>query len=59
MYQPAPSKEYTEPTITVNGEALKTVDKFTYFGSTLSRNVRIDDEALFSGSQRLVLHLVT
>ena len=46
MYQPAPSKEYTEATITVNGEALKTVDKFTYLGSTLSRNVRIDDEAV-------------
>ena len=46
MYQPAPSKEYTESTITVNGEALKTVDKFTYLGSTLSRNVRINDEAV-------------
>ena len=44
MYQPAPSKEYTKPTITVNGEALKTVDKFTYLGSTLSRN--IDDEVV-------------
>ena len=43
MYQPAPNKDYTEPTINVNGEALKTVNKFTYLGSTLSRNVRIDD----------------
>ena len=46
MYQPAPNKDYTEPTINVNGEALKTVNKFTYLGSTLSRNVRIDDEVV-------------
>ena len=46
MYQLAPSKDYTEPTITVNGEALKTVNKFTYLGSTLSRNVHIDDEVV-------------
>ena len=46
MYQPAPSKDYIEPTINVNGEALKTVNKFTYLGSTLSRNVRIDDEVV-------------
>ena len=30
--------------ITVNGEKLKVVDKFTYLGSTLSRAVHIDDE---------------
>ena len=46
MYQPAPNKDYTVPTINVNGEALKTVNKFTYLGSTLSRNVRIDDEVV-------------
>ena len=45
-YQPAPSKDYTELTINVNGEALKTVNIFTYLGSTLSRNVRIDDEVV-------------
>ena len=33
-----------EPNIQVNGERLKAVDKFTYLGSTLSRNVTIDDE---------------
>ena len=46
MFQPAPSKDYIEPTITVNGEALKVVDKFTYLGSTLSRDVRINDEVI-------------
>ena len=30
--------------ITVNGQKLKVVDKFTYLGSTLSRAVHIDDE---------------
>ena len=46
MYQPAPNKDYTVPTINVNGETLKTVNKFTYLGSTLSRNVRVDDEVV-------------
>ena len=32
-----------EPSITINGQCLKAVNKFTYLGSTLSRNV-IDDE---------------
>ena len=44
VHQPAPGKPYNEPTITVNGEKLKVVDKFTYLGSTLSRAVHIDDE---------------
>ena len=35
---------YSEPTITVNGQKLQVVDKFTYLGSTLSRAVHIDDE---------------
>ena len=43
---PAPSKVYRDLTITVNGEALRTVNKFTYLGSTLSRNIRIDDEVV-------------
>ena len=29
VHQPAPGKPYNEPTITVNGEKLKVVDKFT------------------------------
>ena len=44
VHQPAPGKSYNEPTITVNGQKLKVVDKFTYLGSTLSRAVHIDDE---------------
>ena len=43
VYQPAPGKPY-EPTITVKGQRLQVVDKFTYLGSTLSRVVHIDDE---------------
>ena len=44
MHQPAPGKQYTEPSISVDGQRLSVVDKFTYLGSTLSRNVVIDDE---------------
>ena len=44
VYQPAPGKPYKEPTITVKGQKLLVVDKFTYLGSTLSRVVHIDDE---------------
>ena len=42
VYQPAPGKPYKEPTITVKGQRLQVVDKFTYLGSTLSRVVHID-----------------
>ena len=44
VYQPAPGKPNKEPTITVKGQQLQVVDKFTYLGSTLSRVVHIDDE---------------
>ena len=44
MLQPAPGKLYVEPNITIKGQRLNAVDKFTYLGSTLSRNVVIDDE---------------
>ena len=44
VHQPASGKPYSEPTITVKGQNLQVVDKFTYFGSTLSRAVLIDDE---------------
>ena len=30
MHQPAPGKTYIEPNITINGQCLKAVDKFTY-----------------------------
>ena len=44
VYQPAPEKPHKEPTITVKGQKLQVLDKFTYLGSTLSRVVHIDDE---------------
>ena len=44
VYQPALGKPYKEPTITVKGQRLQVVNKFTYLGSTLSRVVHIDDE---------------
>ena len=40
----APGKPYKEPTITVKGQRLQVVDKFTYLGSTLSTVVHVDDE---------------
>ena len=44
LHQPAPGKPFVEPTITVNGQRLSAVNRFTYLGSTLSQNVTIDDE---------------
>ena len=44
VYQPTPGKPYKEPTITVKGQRLQVVEKFTYLGNTLSRVVYIDDE---------------
>ena len=44
VYQPAHGKPYKEPTITVKGQRLQVVDKFTYLGSPLTRVVHIDDE---------------
>ena len=44
VYQSAPGKPYKEPTITVKGQRLQVVDKFTYLESTLSRVVHIDDK---------------
>ena len=44
MHQPVPGKPYVEPNMTVNDQRLNVVDKFTYPGGTLSRNVEIDDE---------------
>ena len=44
VYQPAPGNPYMEPTITVKGQRLQVVDKFTYLGNTLSGVVHIDDE---------------
>ena len=44
LHQPAPGRPYVEPSITVNGQRLNTVQRFSYLGSTLSQNVTIDDE---------------
>lgn len=44
MYQPAPGKDYYEPSIFVYGERLKVVDEFTYLGSTLNRFCNLDNE---------------
>ena len=44
VYQPASVKPYKEPTITLKGQRLQVVDKCTYYGSTLSKVVHIDDE---------------
>ena len=62
MHQPAAGKSYTEPTITMNGLCLKAVDKYTYLGSTLWRNVVIDDEAaarLANDSSCIMMFLLT
>jgi len=47
LHQPAPAAPYKEPNITVNGQRLAAVDKFTYLGSTLSRFVNIDEEVAY------------
>ena len=44
MQQPVLYKPYVEPVITIKGQTLKAVDKCTYPGTTLSRDVHIDDE---------------
>ena len=44
VYQSAPGKPYKAPTVTIKGQRLQVVDKFTYLGSTFSRVVHIDDE---------------
>ena len=44
VYQTAPGKPYKKPTITVKGQRLQRVDKFTYLGSILAKFVHIDDE---------------
>ena len=44
MYQPAPQKAYSEPTIRVGNETLKVTDRFCYLGSTLSRFANVDAE---------------
>ena len=44
MHQTAPGKPYMKPNITIKGQQLKMVEKFTYFGSTLSKSIIMDDK---------------
>ena len=42
MHQPTPGQPYIEPSITVKGQKLPTIDKLMYLGSILSKAVNID-----------------
>ena len=44
MHQPAPGKPFVEPYITIKGQRLKVIEKFTHLGNTLSKSIVIDDE---------------
>ena len=44
LHQAPPHHPYVESSVTTNGEVLNAVDKFTYLGSVLSREVHIDNE---------------
>nr|VZI43685.1 unnamed protein product [Spirometra erinaceieuropaei] len=46
MHQPPPNTATipNAPQLSVNGTQLQVVEKFPYLGSTLSRNIKIDDE---------------
>ena len=55
VYQPAPGKPYKKSTITVKGQRLQVVDKFTYLGSTLSRVMHIDEEVNAKASAAFVV----
>ena len=44
VYQPYPGKPHQKPNISVKGEVVNNVDKFTYLGSTLSCQANIDEE---------------
>ena len=56
-YQPASGKPYSEPTITVNGQNLHVVDKFTYLESALYRALHIDDEVTVRTTRKPVWYL--
>ena len=38
VYQPAPGNAYKEPTITVKGQGLQLVDKFSYLGKHIVKS---------------------
>ena len=44
MHQPAPGKPYIEPNITIKGQQLKVVEKFTYLCSNLFKSIIMDDK---------------
>ncbi|VDK80087.1 unnamed protein product [Dibothriocephalus latus] len=44
MQRLPPGADYNAPRIKIDGAELKNVDIFTYLGSTLSRNTKIDDK---------------
>ena len=44
LHQPPSHYPHVEPSVTTNREVLNAVDKFTYLGSVLSRDVLIDKE---------------
>ncbi len=46
VFQPAPGKPYVKPSIFVDGQQLKVVDKFTYLGSVLNRFCTLDNEVI-------------
>ena len=44
LYQPAPQAEYSSPVISIEGSELNAVKHFTYLGSTISNDARLDKE---------------
>ena len=44
LFQPTPGNQHQEPSITVKGQNLKSVENVTYLGSTLSHTANIDAE---------------
>nr|VZI50902.1 unnamed protein product [Spirometra erinaceieuropaei] len=44
MHQPPPDAAFNTPHINVDGAQLQVVDTFTYLGSTLTCNTKVDDE---------------
>ena len=44
LYQPSPGEHYVDPVITIEGSQLKAVTEFTYLGSTVSCDARLDKE---------------
>ena len=56
VYQPAPGKPYKDPAITVKGQRLQGVDKFSYLGSTCLELCTLMMKSML-GLPKLVRHL--